>query len=122
MAANKQDQAQLAALLDKFKSGALLYGQAIEDEDNEAADRGKLATREVVQALDAQGPNGRDSLIPLLDDPSPAIRVFAAGYLVKIVPKQALAELEHIQDTCLTRVHMTAFHLLWAHKNGELNM
>jgi hypothetical protein len=122
MAGDIQYQPQIAALLADFKAGAQLYAEAIEIEDNEAADEGKMASRAAVQALDAQGPHGRDVLIPLLDDPDPAIRVAAAAYLVKIVPQRALAELRNIQDTCRTRTHMTAFHLLWAYEHGDLNL
>ena len=82
MAGDIQYQPQIAALLDRFKAGAQLYAESIEIEDNEAADEGKMSSRAAVQALDAKGPHGRDVLIPLLDDPDPAIRV-AGGLRVQ---------------------------------------
>jgi hypothetical protein len=112
----------LAAVILQFKKGALLYHQGCEDEDNSVQDKGVKGTKDAVRILDALGPDGRKALIPLMSDPDPGIRVYAAGYLLKIMPEEAAALLEREQDYGMTRAHMTAFYMLWRHKKGELTL
>ncbi len=117
-----QDQARVASLVERFKTGALLFEEGHEDEDNDLQEKGRAAAHGAVRELDALGPHGRDALIPLLDDPDPGIRVCAAAHLVNVMPQRAVTVLKDIQDRCMTRAHMTASYLLWQHEHGELDI
>jgi len=80
------------------------------------------SVQKAVDMLDSFGPEGRQSLVALLADPDPAIRVMAAGYLVKVMPEGALAILNETRETCPAEARQTAFRLLRRHARGDLNM
>jgi hypothetical protein len=122
MGGHGDDKTRIAGIVQRFKTGALLYAEGIEDEDNSVQDEGVAGVKNALRELDELGPHGRDALIPLLDDSAPGIRVYAAGSLVKIVPDRAVAELKHLQDFCPNRTHMTASYMMWRYEHGELNL
>lgn len=116
------DEASISYLIEQFKAGAILYHQGLEDEKLAVQKRGQKSVLSAIQALDALGPHGRDSLIPLLEHSDPGVRVYAAGALLKVIPERALAVLEEIDNFGLTRAHMSAFQMLWSHKHGYFSL
>jgi hypothetical protein len=122
MSARDLDGEKVTAIVEQFKVGAAMYDAAYEDEDIDAQKEGIKIARAAIRSLDDIGTDGRKALIPLLHDPNPGIRVYAAGCLVKTVPDQAISVLTEIRDRCLTRTHMTAFRFLWSHENGGLKL
>ncbi len=74
-----------------------------------------------MKELDALGPHGRDALIPLLEDSQPAVRVWAAAALLKIIPERALAVLHEIKTRSLSDARMIACRLLILYEEGQLD-
>jgi hypothetical protein len=122
MRAENSNLVRIPAIIEQFKKGAAMYDAAYEDEDIDAQKEGIKMAKAAIQALDDIGPAGREALIPLLNDPHPGIRVYAAGCLTRIIPERAIAVLTEIRDSCLTRTHMTAFRLLWSHEHGGVKL
>jgi hypothetical protein len=60
--------------------------------------------------------------LPLLEDPDWSIRVFAAGYLLKIAPHRAMPVLTEISELCLNQARFTASRFLDRYKSGELQV
>jgi hypothetical protein len=112
----------VATIIERFKMGALLVDEARENFDADTEIEGIKMIRESLKELDTPGPDGRNALVPLLDDPAPAIRAYAAGALVKIVPDRALTVLHEIRDRCLTVAHLIAGNLLILHEHGGLTL
>jgi hypothetical protein len=117
-----ENQDQMHAIVEQFKRGANRYHEGREDEDIQVQGEGKKDVFSALRALDALGPHGRDALIPLLDDPNPGIRVYAAGSLVKRMPELALPVLEDIKDYCITLAHRSASDMLWKYGKGILGL
>ncbi|MGA8169687.1 MAG: HEAT repeat domain-containing protein [Methylocystis sp.] len=111
----------IAYLMRQFTRAAIVAHYGYEDEDDAMQCAGIDSAKRAIKGLDLLGSKGRLALVPLLDDPDWGIRVFAAGYLVKIMPERALAVLKEIDERCPTRAHMTAFRILWSHEHGDLN-
>jgi hypothetical protein len=116
------NEKSIPQLVEQFKAGAILYHQGLEDEKLAVQKRGQKNVFSAIQSLDAIGPEGRNNLIPLLEDPDPGVRVYAAGTLVKVIPERALAVLKEIDDFGTTRAHMTAYHMLRSHRLGDLRL
>lgn len=121
MKENSQDP-RISFIIGQFRRGAIVLDYGCQDDDKSMQDAGWSSVQKAVDALDSFGPEGRQALIPLLDDPEPAIRVMAAGYLVRTTPRRALAVLKEINETSAAEASMTAFRLLRRHARGELNM
>lgn len=109
------------SMIEKFKRAAIVYHFGCQDDDKAMEKAGFHSLGVAMLVLDDLAA-GRRFLVPLLDDPDPSIRVFAAGYLVKIMPERALPVLKELEDTCLTEARMTACHMLIGHKHGELKL
>lgn len=119
---DKKTDPLLAFLIERFKRAAIVTDFGYEDKDDAMQCAGIDALHRAVGGLDAIGPQARLALVPLLDDPNWGIRVFAAGYLVKLIPERALMVLNDIRARCPTSAQMTAFHMVRRHENGELNL
>jgi hypothetical protein len=102
----------------QFRRAAIVYHWGYEDEDRAMQGAGKRSAEEAITVLDSCK-DGRMALVPFLDDPDPSVRVFAAGYLVKIMPERALAVLKELDERCITQARMTAFYFLERHENGH---
>jgi hypothetical protein len=109
------------AAIANFKKGCLSYDEGCTFMEDDLCDKGLALIRGSLRELDSHGPHAREALIPLLDDPSAAIQVYAAASLVKIAPERALALLRHIGDFSFEEARMTACRLLILHENGGLN-
>jgi hypothetical protein len=109
-------------LVEQFKRGALVTHFGYDEEDSAMQLSGIECVKRAIRALDSFGPEGREGLIPLLEDPDWSIRVFAAGYLVKVMPEQALDVLKDIFLRCPTRAYWTASTMLQRYDRGELDM
>ncbi|MGA8170979.1 MAG: hypothetical protein WB816_09145 [Methylocystis sp.] len=107
-------------LIEQFKHAAIVAHFGYEDEDSAMQRAGIGAAKRVVKGLDAF--DARHALVPLLDDPDWGVRVFAARYLLKVVPEKALPVLKEIDVRCPTQARMTAFWTLERYKNGELEI
>lgn len=122
MSGEKQNPAQ-RLLVDRFKRAAMATNFGYRDEDHAMQLAGLRAVDRAAKGLDLLfGPEGRLALVPLLDDPDLSISVFAAGYLIKIMPERALAVLKDIEVRGPTEVRMTAGGILDDHERGELDM
>jgi hypothetical protein len=76
--------------------------------------------KRVVNHLDLYGPQGREALLPLLEDPEWNIRATAAAYLLKIMPQRALDVLQSVTTQRPTaRIRMSAFQILRSIERGE---
>ena len=118
MTYNQTHDAGVAAILDFFKNGALMMEEADLYMEREMGFEGRKMITQSLKDLDAFGPNGRDPLIPLLDDPAPAVRIWAAAALIKIIPDRALAVLYEFRDRSLYDGRMQACRLLILHEQG----
>lgn len=113
----KADEVIIPMMVAQLKRAAIVYHWGYEYDDRRMQGAGKRSALEAIQALDTCK-DGRMALAPLLDDPDPSVRVFAAGFLVKVMPERALAVLKELDERCLTRAHMTAFWFLKRHEYG----
>jgi hypothetical protein len=116
-----QDQSGIAVILDRFKMGAHMDEEATVYNDQKIGVEGLKLIRQSLKELDARGPHGRDVLIPLLSDPEPSSRVWAAAALINVIPERALAVLHEIRDFSFSDACMTAGNLLILHGQGRLN-
>jgi hypothetical protein len=121
MPGNKQSSSNMH-LIDQFKRAAVVCDFGYRDEDNAMQLAGLRSADRAVQALEASESAGRKELAALLSDPDPAIRVLAAGYLVKVMPDKALEVLEDIRERCLTEARMTASRMLRNYERGDFNL
>ncbi len=118
----KKQTPMLQLLIGRFKRAAIVTHFGYEDEDAAIQRAGIASAKRAIEEIDAFGSGARLALVPLLDDPDPSIRVFAAGHLVKVTPERALAVLKEINERCPTLAQMTASDMLWRHRHGELKM
>jgi HEAT repeat protein len=109
-------------LVERFKRGAIVANFGYQDEDNAMQLAGLNSAKRAIETLDGFGADGRKALVPLLDDPNPAIRVLAARYLVKIMPETALAVLRHIERTYPDEAGTSAARILWSYERGDFKM
>ena len=116
-----QNHISIGSILDRFKTGALLNAEGRYYSDRKLSDEGLRLIRQSLKELDSLGPDSRNALIPLLDDPTPIIRVRAAASLVNIIPERALAVLEEIRDRSLSDANSTASNVLILYEQGLLN-
>jgi hypothetical protein len=112
------DEVLIPMMAAQFKRAAIVYHWGYEDDDHAMQGAGKRSAEEAITVLDSSK-DGRMALVSFLDDPDPSVRVFAAGYLVKLMPERALAVLKDLDERCVTRAHMTAFWFLQRHENGH---
>lgn len=112
----------LSFMSSKFQRAAIVAHYGYEDEDTAMQSAGIRAAKRAIEVLDAIGPEGRLALAPLLESADWGVRVFAAGYLVKVMPERALAILEEIRAKCPTQARMTASRMLRRHQAGTLDM
>jgi len=85
-------------LLRRFENGAMAVHFGVLDDDAAMRRAGMGAVHMAVRFIDAHGPDTRLILEPLLDDPDPGVRAYAAGYLMKHMPDRALAALERLNE------------------------
>ena len=102
------------ALVERFKRAAIVAHCGHEDEDLAMQSAGIAAARRAVETLDALRSDGRQALVPLLDDPDWGVRAYAAGYLLERMPARALTVLKDIDARCPTSASMTAYRMLRA--------
>jgi hypothetical protein len=121
MSGMKQDPL-IPFLIERFKRGAIVTHFGYEDEEDAMQLAGINSVKRAIEILDMFGPEARLALLPLLEDPDPGVRVFAAGYLVKAAPHHALPVLKEISELCLTEARMTARQMLWRRERGELGL
>jgi hypothetical protein len=106
--------------VERFRRAAIVthFGQI--DEDKAMQNAGMKAAKRIVDDLDVLGPEGREALIPLLDDSDWDVGACAAAYLLKVKPRQAVAALENIRTHGPTPdVRMDAFLILRSFERGE---
>jgi hypothetical protein len=89
-----------------------------QDEDHGIQRAAWKAIDRTLAEMDVFGPDARRFLIPLLDDPDPAIRVMAGAGLLKIMPERAIKVLNDIEQNCLERTRWTAYRVLYSYKEG----
>jgi hypothetical protein len=110
-------------LIDRFRQSAMVADFGYQQEDHAMQLAGLRAVDRAAKQLDMLcGPEGRLELVPLLDDPDMSIAVFAAGYLIKLMPERALAVLNDIERRGHVEVRMTAGSILRQHEWGALDM
>lgn len=109
-------------LIAQFKRAAIVTHFGYEDEDDVMQGAGISSAKRAVKALDALEPDGRKALSPLLNDSDPGVRVFAAGYLLRIMPERALSVLKEVYERGPIKVRLTAGRILNKYEDGELNM
>jgi HEAT repeat protein len=106
-------------LVQRFRRAAIVTHFGHMDEDKAMESAGIKAAKRVVDHLDLYGPEGREALIPLLEDPEWNVRATTAAYLLKIMPQRAIAVLENVQANGPTpEIRMTAFRILLALGRG----
>jgi hypothetical protein len=110
-------------LVERFRQSAKVADFGYQQEDHAIQLAGLRAVERAAKQLDMLcGPEGRLELVPLLDDPELSIAVFAAGYLLKLMPERALAVLNDIDQRGHVEVRMTAGSILRRYEWGELDM
>jgi hypothetical protein len=112
----------LPFMVQKFERAAIVAHFGYEDEDSAMQSAGIQAAKKAVKVLDAIGSEGRLALVPLLENSDWGVRVFAAGYLVKVIPERALAVLQDIRAKCPTQARMTASRMLRRYEAGGFDM
>lgn len=116
---SKTQKLMTAQMITIFKHGAIVTHFGYEDEDSDMQLVGIKGAKRAIEVLDRFGPEARLALVPLLEDPDWSIRVFAAGYLVRVMPERAVAVLEEIYRLCPTTARWTASNILLRHKQGK---
>lgn len=114
----KADEVIVPMMLTQFRRAATVYHWGREQEDADMESVGIKSAQEAAEALEACK-DGRLTLVPFLDDTDPSVRVFAAGFLVKVLPERALAVLNEMDERCPTDAHMTAFWFLQRNRFGQ---
>jgi hypothetical protein len=110
-------------LVERFRQSAKVADFGYQQEDHAMQLAGLRAVDRAAKQIDMLcGPEGRLELVPLLDDPELSIAVFAAGYLLKLMPERALAVLNDIVRRGHIEVRMTARSILRRHEWGKLDM
>lgn len=109
----------ITSLVQAFRRAAIVYDYGGEDELRSLQFIGLRQAKATVSLLDDYGPDGRLSLVPLLEDREPGARVLAAGYLIERMPERALAVLREIDQTVDTRAGMTAYWMLQRYERGD---
>jgi hypothetical protein len=112
----------VSSAIGQFKHAAIVADFGYRDEDEAMQIAGQQSAARAVRALESLSTDGRMALIPLLEDADLAIRVLAAGYLVKVIPEQALTVLKQINEARSEEASITAFRLLMLHDLGELKL
>jgi hypothetical protein len=106
--------------VERFRRAAIVTGFGLKDEDKAMQNAGMKAAKRIVEDLDLFGPEGREALIPLLEDSDWDVRTCAAAYLFKVRPQQAVAVLEDIRAHGPTPdIRMDAFLILRSFERGE---
>ena len=110
-------------LVDRFKRAAMATNFGYQDEDKAMQLAGLRALDRAAKALDLLfNESGRQALVPLLNDADLSVRVYAAGYLLKLMPDRALAALSDIRLRGESEVRVTAGSILSRYEHGKLDM
>jgi len=109
-------------LAERFKRCAMATNFGYIDEDKALQLAGRRALGRTVRDIDLLGADSRRALIPLLEDEDPSTRAFAAGYLLRSRPEQALAVLKDVEANGPSEVRITAGSILRDYKHGTLDM
>lgn len=86
----------VARMVAKYAKAASLHGRATREGDQELANRSYQRMARVCRALRERGPDAQSALLPLVSDPDPAVRGWAASHALEFAPEvasQALSEL-----------------------------
>ena len=113
---------KVTRLLQTFELFAMQYFASDDDAHRENQHQAVRGMFDILHKLDDMQPNQRQALERLFTHPSAEVRVFAATYLVKIIPERATPVLEavHAEYRGLPP-GMVAMTTLFAYKHGELN-
>jgi hypothetical protein len=122
MSDKKTPKLLMESLIGTFRRAAIVYHYGALDEDNAIARAGGRAVHRAVKTIEECAYEGRLALVPLLEDPDPCVRVFAAGFLTRVMPERTVPILREIKDSWEIMQCRTASDILWKHEKGELNM
>lgn len=106
-----------AEILEHFKAGAKRYHLGEMLLEPEIQKEGGDMVNAAIHALDAKGPNGRETaLTPMLDDPDLHFRVEAASALIWVVPDRVIPLLEDLYAHGPDEVSDAARVTLWVYR------
>jgi hypothetical protein len=114
----KQTDRTIRFIIEKYKRGAIVYFYGRLDESVPMQKAGCDSAKEALRALDALGARAREALIPLLEDPDPGIRVFAADDLLQIAPDKAILVLTAISNSEAWFPRLMALRIIDRLENG----
>jgi hypothetical protein len=89
---------QELALVRQFREGALIYHFGLFMADNAIQDKGLDIEDRATDTLEALRPDGLLAILPLLDDPDPAVRSGTAARLLDVMEERAIVILEELKD------------------------
>ena len=79
--------AETGSLVKMYARSAAAHGRFSEEADNRSANRHADIVAAVYRELRARGRDAQLALMPLLEDPDPDIRVWAAGHALEFAPE-----------------------------------
>jgi hypothetical protein len=100
-----------------FKRGAVVYAWGYEMDDKKMQSAGLACAKLWIVVIDDRD-EGRTSLIPLLEDPDLNIRVFAAGFLTKVMPERVVPILTELVERGPAFINVTAHWFVERYKHG----
>jgi hypothetical protein len=113
-------RADVATLVQFYRSAAEAHGAATEDGNHRAANRHHDALAEVYRELRNRGPNAQGELLPLLDDINVHVRAWAAAHALEFCPERGEAVLKRLASGNPGVVRLNAEMTLSEWKKGSL--
>ena len=117
----KLNLVKTSELIARYRKAALIHGTASFDGRPRHTNRHYEVVNAVYRELCSRGPEAQRTLLLLLNDPEPAIRVWAASHALEFAPDKGARVLERIVSDGVRHHKLTAEMVLDEWRKGKLS-